>query len=850
LTTSAEHREDRSSKAKLFSPSFLEQSKNARNSNEAEKISKSSREFLFGTKFLSCQRELWKSYEKTDLSIVITSDNIRLHGFKLYIYEEWLLEMDLSSCCAVENTENPEDTIIVCSVQAKWPPRLSNTEVLLREYFLPKNDLFYLKETPMGTILVYVGDRYGNRFPLGNSKIPVPDGDFDRNLEGLELQLTLKRMSFNVQICAGKPISSLIEHEFRSQFGINWTMPLAQAVKTFVKQLQAALIHLKYLPSEGSLSEVNSHFDTRTMNALKSFQSHFHILETGFLNLQTYQAIISKLMQYKSALEQSGIKITLEDPFRDYEEFNKTILIYESSLKDSKPLYPLSSSPMASNQNLIGPSSTAISFPDSSMSIVSSNTHPFTVDPLSSSMLPRNELKVTSSPFGKSSINNLNPVNSFSIPSNNNSSSSSNNNNSNNIDIRRPISVPSVTETVSVISPPLSPPSNILRVNGLDSPMAIGNSSVNTFQSTSEDRMKISMAISKIEDLVRCQDETVYQVSLSYNHLEQKFKKLREDYEVMHASIERYRLQLKEAKRSFTVLNSGYMHSLQLVREQKETIRSYTEKINRLEEKIKVIQRINARNGLSALMLTWLSWFLTALVYLILFGTTVLDWTRRRTGASGGYTKKARQMFLNGQGSQWIGMLGEDINSDSNENGTSMQSFQEVTNPEKETLNSEGIIGIPSTSSTNFPLDPLTSITRRRTSSYSNGTSNNISKTYPSYKKPTTFSELPEKRSAIDVLEGVSPPSTNTSSSSSSSSSLSFLSSTIPNVTGFNPVNLPTITISPASSLTTIPAETSPATNNMLIANSTSNTASYFSNTSDSSGSIRDLASPSGFSSI
>lgn len=134
-----------------------------------------------------------------------------------------------------------------------------------------------------------------------------------------------------------------MESRLRGLYGILNYIPLEEAVDTLIKEVKAALIHLKYLSKE---SKIDNFYDNYTLEAMKvlqnlfifllkskiffsfkikKFQAENNIKITGYLSGATYQMLFTKIMELKSILEKGGIHVPTEDPFKNYDILHKAL---------------------------------------------------------------------------------------------------------------------------------------------------------------------------------------------------------------------------------------------------------------------------------------------------------------------------------------------------------------------------------------------------------------------------------------------------------------------------------------------------------------------------------------------
>src|SRR5688572_6915829 len=117
-----------------------------------------------------------------------------------------------------------------------------------------------------------------------------------------------------------------MEQRFRGLYGIASYVPIAVAVEIFVKEVKAALINLKHLPTTTPL---DGNYDNEMLKAIKAFQVQINMKESGLLSGTTYQGLFEQIMKLRAKLIEANVDVPTEDPFKNYEIFTKCLQDYE-----------------------------------------------------------------------------------------------------------------------------------------------------------------------------------------------------------------------------------------------------------------------------------------------------------------------------------------------------------------------------------------------------------------------------------------------------------------------------------------------------------------------------------------
>ncbi|KAF2072877.1 hypothetical protein CYY_005801 [Polysphondylium violaceum] len=290
------------------------------------------------TKYVICERDRIRNLCKDNQFEVVFDFKI-IREYKLYVVEEWIFKPN-HQWTSVQYTGNHFDEITVSIIKPSTTLTPNQCKPIHNLISKPPNTSFYPIQTAYGNLLLANYD-FTNQYNI--NLIDIPNGDFDTHIPTLKLNLSLKRLGCTpakYQLSTeklGNDASSLF---FKLSGYSNTTLA---TVTNFVKELQAALAHLNYLPL---LTKIDGQYDQKTINAVKAFQVDYNktangtskasLLPTeGFLDLNTFKHITQSIYELKNKLESFGYKI-VDDPVKYYIYFNSLI----KEFQDSYRVYP------------------------------------------------------------------------------------------------------------------------------------------------------------------------------------------------------------------------------------------------------------------------------------------------------------------------------------------------------------------------------------------------------------------------------------------------------------------------------------------------------------------------------
>ncbi|KAL4898292.1 hypothetical protein BDV59DRAFT_190141 [Aspergillus ambiguus] len=251
-------------------------------------------------------------YLEEDPSTIVLHRRLTLHGYDIYIVEQWACSRIHPTFIITTYTGDPSHQVVagvlgVPTDESTWSPRL-------KLYFSAVTQCQARRhETPLGALMV----TDLSQFPSALTVIPVPGGDTLKHKEDFVVNENLKRLN-----CAGRaglklqPPSAATEAKFHQLYRTSERVPLYSAVPELVKQCQIALMMFGVLAPEyvdGLLCDV-------TEAAIADWWTDIGIdlyniePSDGILGPTTVAALLGTLMGARNRLHACGAPVA-KDPF-------------------------------------------------------------------------------------------------------------------------------------------------------------------------------------------------------------------------------------------------------------------------------------------------------------------------------------------------------------------------------------------------------------------------------------------------------------------------------------------------------------------------------------------------------
>ncbi|KUL86182.1 hypothetical protein ZTR_08347 [Talaromyces verruculosus] len=246
-------------------------------------------------------------YLEEDPSTTVLHRRTTLHGYEIYIVEQWACSRVHPTFIIATYTGDPAHHIEVGVLgvptdRNSWSPRLKLYFDAVQQYHAAA------KETPLGTLMV----TNLSAFPSALTVIAIPDGDIRKNREHFIVNENLKRLG-----CAGRASlklqqpSPVVEAKFYQLYKTSHRVPLYAAVMELVKQCQLALtIFDKLAPeyADGLLCDVT---EKAIGDWWADIGTDLYNIEPsdGILGATTVAALLGALMGARNRLHAVGAPV-------------------------------------------------------------------------------------------------------------------------------------------------------------------------------------------------------------------------------------------------------------------------------------------------------------------------------------------------------------------------------------------------------------------------------------------------------------------------------------------------------------------------------------------------------------
>ncbi|KYQ88339.1 hypothetical protein DLAC_11038 [Tieghemostelium lacteum] len=263
-----------------------------------------------------------------------------LKEYKLYVVEDWVYKSN-HTWTAVVFSGNSSDKIVASIIRPDQQNK--NLHSLIAK---PPNSTFYGINSAYGQLLL--ANHSVKTSQQFIKLVEVPDGDFDSHIDRIKLNLSLKRLgctqpSYQLSI---NPVPRSTETEFEKISNRPYN---SSSISEFIKEIQAALSNLNYLPQ---LTKIDGCYDQKTINAVKAFQIDLNkqrlktdpsiptIKAEGYLNETTFKGIVNEIYLLKkkidSFLPSKKLNSRINDPIKQYNLFSQ----YIKEFQDTYGIYP------------------------------------------------------------------------------------------------------------------------------------------------------------------------------------------------------------------------------------------------------------------------------------------------------------------------------------------------------------------------------------------------------------------------------------------------------------------------------------------------------------------------------
>lgn len=283
-------------------------------------------------------------YLEEDPSTTVLARRRRLHGYEIYMVEQWACSRVhptflITTYTGLEQHSVLVDVLSVPTDEETWSPRLRVYFKAITQYHARK------KQTPLGTLMV----TNLSGFPSALTVIAVPDGNIRNHREDFIVNENLKRMG-----CSGRaglnlsPPVGATQAKFSQLYRTSEKIPLYSAVIELVKLCQVSLLLYGKLAPEyvdGLLCDVT---EKAINDWWTEFGTEFFNVEPsdGILGPTTVAALLGILLGARSRLHAYGAPIA-KDVFdlvstkRGISYFQKSQKLPRTRRLDQKTLFQL-----------------------------------------------------------------------------------------------------------------------------------------------------------------------------------------------------------------------------------------------------------------------------------------------------------------------------------------------------------------------------------------------------------------------------------------------------------------------------------------------------------------------------
>lgn len=246
-------------------------------------------------------------YLEEDPSTMVLARRRRLHGYELYIVEQWACSRVhptflITTYTGLEQHIVLVDVLSVSTDEAAWSPRLRVYFKAITQYHARR------RQTPLGIMMV----TNLSGFPSSLTVIAVPDGDVRKHREDFIVNENLKRMG-----CSGRaglnlaPPVGATQAKFNQLYRTSEKIPLYSAVIELVKLCQVALLLFGKLAPEyvdGLLCDVT---EKAINDWWAEFGTEFFNIEPsdGILGPTTVAALLGVLLGARNRLHAYGTPV-------------------------------------------------------------------------------------------------------------------------------------------------------------------------------------------------------------------------------------------------------------------------------------------------------------------------------------------------------------------------------------------------------------------------------------------------------------------------------------------------------------------------------------------------------------
>ncbi|KAF2189173.1 hypothetical protein K469DRAFT_513505, partial [Zopfia rhizophila CBS 207.26] len=271
-------------------------------------------------------------YLEDDPSTTVLARRQKLHGYEVYLVEQWACSREHPTFIITTYTGDLNDSVVVSVLsvptdESAWSPRLRIYFEALNKYHARR------RETELGTLMI----TNLSGFPSSLTVIPVPEGDVKKYRELFLVNENLKRLgcSGRLGIKLATP-SSATQAKFHQLYRTSDKIPLNSAVIELVKLCQVALVLFGNLEPEyadGLLCDIT---EKAINDWWVEFGAEYYIIEPhdGILGPTTVAALLGMFMGARNRLSAYNAPVA-KDVF-DIESTKRGIAYFQKTQRIQK----------------------------------------------------------------------------------------------------------------------------------------------------------------------------------------------------------------------------------------------------------------------------------------------------------------------------------------------------------------------------------------------------------------------------------------------------------------------------------------------------------------------------------
>jgi len=238
--------------------------------------------------FVVCERSKLSELVSRKPILQIAYERVEIPKYKMFVVDDWLFDPVEFHNVVLFYTGNENDKIVASVVKIKDKFVTPQERLYYESFFLQANSSTFVHcHSEYGNVLVGDEKKYATNF-----LVPVSDGDFDKHMESIRLNLTLRRLGFN-RASWDTPLTDDEKIRFLKHYKIRESLPFDQALKNLIILLQILLRTTGYLPPT---NPIDGCYNDSVFKAVQKFQKHFNREESSSLSSISENSSLSQLL--------------------------------------------------------------------------------------------------------------------------------------------------------------------------------------------------------------------------------------------------------------------------------------------------------------------------------------------------------------------------------------------------------------------------------------------------------------------------------------------------------------------------------------------------------------------------